>query len=106
MAPTGKTYTIRSIRDLFEIPADRLPVCLMELEHWLQQVRQDVIRSGAPQSIGPYIWTDDGTAGFTKDPRYLERPALAIGHHYLSGNVNDTAARFRDMSVREQHRRQ
>ena len=104
--PSGRTYVIRSVRDLFDVPADRLPVCLMELKSWLQRVRADVLMNGLPLSLGPYIWTDDGTSGFTRDPRYLERDALTIGHNYLMGNVNDATPRFRDLSVREQYRRQ
>ena len=61
---------------------------------------------GLPSSIGPYIWHDDGVAGFSVDRREQERPdALRIGPGYLNGSPNDTTARFRDLPVSEQHRR-
>lgn len=106
MPPTGRTFTIRSIRDLLDVPADRLPVCLAELEGWIAQVRQYALTRGMPASIGPYIWHDDGTAGFTVERREQETPGpFLFGLGYLHGSPNDTRARFRDMSVREQHRR-
>lgn len=110
-APTGRTFELRSLADLLDVPPDRLIVCVAELHDWILRVRQDIDADTAvlgrpPASIGPFIWTDDGTVGFTKQPRYLEREAIVVGPGYLAGNVNDTAGRFRDMSVREQHRRQ
>ena len=103
---TGQTFTIRTIRDLFDVPVDRLPVCLAELEGWIAQVRAYGLTHGVPASIGPYLWTDDGTAGFTVERREHERlaPFLA-GPGYLNGSPNDTTDRFRDMSVREQYAR-
>ena len=103
----GRTYRIGSIRDLFDVPDDRLDVCLAEVAGWVRRVKADMLRRGSPDSIGPCLWTDDGTAGFSVEPRYLERqPTLIVGHNDLKGNVNDTRERFRDMSVREQHARQ
>lgn len=110
-APTGRRFELRSLSDLLDVPPDRLIVCVAELHDWILRVRQDmqidnVLHDRQPVSIGPFIWTDDGTTGFTKAPRHLERDAIVVGPGYMSGNVNDTAGRFRDMSVSEQHRRQ
>lgn len=103
---TGKTFTIRTIRDLLDVPVDRLPVCLAELEGWIAQVRTYGLAHGIPASIGPYIWHDDGTAGFAVERREQSRPGpFLVGPGYLQGSPDDTAARFRDMSVREQRRR-
>lgn len=105
--PTGRTYQIATLRDLFGVPDDRLDVCLLEIAGWVRRVKADTLRRGMPASIGPCLWTDDGTAGFTVEPRMLERqPSLIVGPNHLAGNVNDTTPRFRDMSVREQHARQ
>src|SRR5574343_965379 len=106
MTATGRTFTIRSIRDLLDVPVDRLPVCLMELEHWLAQVRSYGVLHGVPASIGPFIWHDDGMTGFTVERRDQETPGpFRIGPGYMNGRPDDSAARFRDLSVREQHRR-
>lgn len=103
---TGKTFTIRTIRDLLDVPVDRLPVCLAELEGWIAQVRAYGLTHGLPASIGPYLWHDDGTVGFTVERREQSRPGpFIVGPGYLHGSPDDTSARFRDMSVREQHRR-
>lgn len=105
-APTGRTYAIASLRDLFAVPDDRLDVCLTEIAGWVRRVKADTLRRGMPASIGPCLWTDDGTGGFQVAPRYLEtRPTLIVGPGHLRGDVNDTTPRFRDMSVAEQHRR-
>lgn len=106
MAVTGRTFIIRSVRDLFDVPQERLPVCLAELEHWVAQVRQYALLHGAPASIGPYIWHDTGITGFTVERREQDKPQpFLVGPGYLNGSPDDTTARFRDMSVREQYRR-
>lgn len=103
---TGKTFVVRSIRDLLDVPVDRIPVCLAELEGWLTQVRTYSLTRGIPASIGPYIWHDDGTSGFTVERREQETPGpFRVGPGYLHGSPDDTTARFRDLSVREQYRR-
>lgn len=102
--PTGKRYIVRSIADLLNIPKDRRTVCLAELEGWLNFVEQDLLINFT-QSIGPFIWIDDGMGGITKEGRYLEKDALLVGPGYEDSNVNDSTPRFRDLSVAEQYRR-
>lgn len=105
MGPTGRRFVLRTVADFLDVPADRLAVCLSEYQGWLAHVQADRVRT-APVSVGPFIWTDDGVGGVQTERRYLERDSLVVGPGYLDRNVNDTARRFRDMSVREQHARQ
>lgn len=95
---------IRTVADLLRVPRARRAQCLSELDGWLAHVEQD-ISLNRPMSIGPFVWTDDGTGGLVRDPRYLERDILVDGPGALDRNPNDTTRRFRDMSVREQYLR-
>lgn len=102
-SPTGRTFVLRSIADLFQVPRDRRAICLAELEHWLGVVEDDMLRHTVPASTGPYIWHDDGVAGCTIDRRELDRSrqdALIVGPGYLGRHPNDTAPRLRDQRVR------
>jgi len=63
-----KTYTIRTITDLLDVPGDRLSCCLADLEVWASLMR--TARALGPEMIkqldvegscGPdrFVWIDD-----------------------------------------------
>ena len=56
-----KDYRIKSIYDLLQVPADRRPQCLRELQHALDLMEF----VGIPPTDVAFTWTDDGDVSVT-----------------------------------------
>lgn len=77
--PTAKTYRIRSIKDLFLIPAERMEDALKEIGLGIAGFKAFSTGSDQPSQVLEYVdWTDDGKAdwNFKILPGGLDYPTL------------------------------
>lgn len=64
-----KTYEIRTVEDLLEVPSEKLAACMVDLEAWARIMREirelgpELVRQiDKPGACGPgrFVWIDDG----------------------------------------------
>lgn len=58
-AEQDNRYPIENINDLFNIPADKLELCLSELKQAIEEARYISMICSSPIKMGKFIWIDD-----------------------------------------------
>ena len=63
---TGKEYVIKTIHDLFAVPADRREAMFSDFRLWLEMAGEFRVLFGENDiCVGNFIWVDDGIAGLS-----------------------------------------
>lgn len=67
--PTNKTYELKLMTDMYEIPADRFDDFIIQLKKWhketsglaeLIKIVNEIAGEKMPEEYGTLKWTDDG----------------------------------------------
>ena len=74
--PTNKTYVLKHVTDMYEIPEDRFDDFVIQLKKWHKETKSlkdmlealnKVVGEKLPEEYGTLKWTDDGIEeGHTK----------------------------------------